>query len=824
MNHKYAQVIVDIPDLDTRTFSYLIPDELQEQMQIGIPVLVPFGNRGVVNAFVVGFTNYLPDGINAKPVYEILDDEPLLSTEYLQMLEWAANYYCCDIQTVIDAAIPGIIFPKIKKVVQLNSVVNFDKLAKIEQKIVEFLRLKPEISVNTLKQKLKIPYSPFYTALRKLKKLNIVEINNIVEGKKAGPKLEKHIRFSKKADDSAYSIFDKQEPLKLTARQQAIIDKLQELGSESPLTEFLKLARTTSATLKNLEKAGIIEIFDREIFRNPAEIFNSYDKKEFLKLTAHQQAALNRIRQAIEEKAPNPLLLYGVTGSGKTEVYIHAVKEALARGKSVIILAPEIILASQLALRFSEKFGAENVAIWHSSISSGEKHDVWKRVNNGEIRIIIGARSAIFAPVKDLGLIVIDEEHESSYKQTSPAPRYNAKTIAEERARREGAAFVLGTATPDVATYFRAANAGSIIELPERVGSEGLPDVKIIDMTEEYRQGNKGIFSRSLKKSLLEEYDKGRQSILLINRRGFSTYGQCINCGYNPKCKRCDIPLILHKSTNQLRCHYCNYEIPVHDICPSCNSAAIKYYGMGTQKVEELFKEEFPQMIVSRIDSDVMTKKHEHIKILNDFSNGKIDVLIGTQMIAKGLDVHNVTLVGVISSDSLFNIPDYRGNERGFQLLTQVAGRAGRGEYSGKVYFQTYTPEFFAMRSAKEQDFMKFYEFELQSRNDYSYPPFSGITRLIISSKLEIKAIKYSTDVAYRLKLLLDERGLTERLEVLGPTRCIITRIKDEYRFQILIKNTLGESGQFIVTNYIKELKIPMDIKFLVDVDPSDML
>jgi len=807
---KYAQVIVDVPELDTRTFSYLIPDELYDRIQPGIPVIVPFGGRGAVNAFVVGFSDYLPEGINAKYILEILDDEPVLDVEYLKMLEWVANYYFCDLQTVLDAAIPGNIFSKIKRMVYLLSD---ETIGKNEDKITGFLRQKQGISMNTLRKKAKIPYKDFYSAVRNLQKSGSIEVKNVVEDKKSKPKLERFVRLISNIETED-----------LTPRQKFITQSLQETGGEAKLTEFLKTAKTTAATVKKLAAEGFIELFEKEVFRNPANIFSEKDKSSFLKLNSHQQLALGRIIRQMANKNSEPLFLYGVTGSGKTEVYMHAAKEALAQGKSVIILAPEIILASQLAMRFSARFGAENVAIWHSSVSDGEKHDIWKKVKNGEIRIVIGARSAIFAPVRDLGLLVVDEEHESSYKQTSPAPRYNAKTIAFERAKREGAAVVLGTATPDITSFFRAKNTGSVLCLPERIGKEGLASVNVIDMREEFRVGHKSIFSKALKKALTEAFEDKKQALLLINRRGFSTYGQCTNCGYTPKCKSCDIPLILHKTANKLRCHYCSYEISAYDICPSCSSAAIQYYGMGTQRVEELFRKEFPEARVSRIDSDVMSRKNAHIEVLEGFSKGEIDVLIGTQMIAKGLDVPNVTLVGVISSDSLFNIPDFRGNERGFQLLTQVAGRAGRGAFSGKVYFQTYTPEFFAINYAKQQDFMKFYEYEIQARNEFSYPPFSSIIRFIISSKQEIKAIKYSTDFAYRLRLITEQRGLTERLEALGPSRCIISKIKDEYRFQVLIKNTLGESGHFLVSNFVKGLKIPPDIKFLTDVDPADML
>ncbi|MEI8388911.1 MAG: primosomal protein N' [bacterium] len=820
--NKYAQVIVDIQSLDTKTFSYLIPEELQDIIKIGLPVLVPFGNQGVVNAFVVGFSNYLPAEIKAKYIYEILDTEPFFDLDYLQFAEWVANYYCCNLQNVLETAIPSNFLSKSKRIV---SLINYSdefsgiKINANQEKIISVLKERQEksvISVFSLQRKTKISSAAFYESLRKLRTANIIEINTLIEAKSSKPKLEKFVRLSKKYFENKTE--------NLTPKQLNILQKLEILGGESKLSEFLKEAKTTSPTVKKISETGKIEIFHKEIYRNPLKIFENQDKDEFLTLNDSQKEALYKITESMESNNAEPLLLYGITGSGKTEVYLHAAKAALEKGKNVIILAPEILLASQLAKRISARFGVEKVALWHSNISEGERFDVWEKIRSGEVKIVVGARSAIFAPVKNLGLIVIDEEHESSYKQTSPTPRYNAKALAFERARRTGSALVLGSATPDVVTYYRAKNTERIMHLPERFGRGELACVSVIDMREEYNTGNKSIFSRVLKHNLKRNLEKGKQSILLINRRGFSTYGQCANCGFVAECESCSIPLILHKTTNKLRCHYCNFEKNVLNTCPECGSGAIKYSGLGTQRVEELFNKEFPQARAARIDSDIMSKKNAHIEILEAFTHGEIDVLIGTQMIAKGLDIANVTLVGVLSADSLFNMPDFRAGERGFQLLTQVAGRAGRGDFKGKVYFQTYSPEYFAIQHAKEQDFVSFYNYEMQGRNELSYPPFSYLIRLIISSANEIKARKISEEVAYKLKVLTESRGIDERLEVLGPSACIISKIKDEYRFHIIIKNTMGDNGHFMITNYLKTLNIPSEVKFLIDVDPSDMI
>lgn len=811
-NIKYAQVIVDVPALNFRTFSYIVPDEIKHLVKIGLPVLVPFGNHGVVNAYIVGFSNYLPEGIKAKLIYEILDSEPIFDLAYLQFLEWISNYYCCDLPTVIEAALPVSFFSKAKRIVRLKDIdsVTLKKPNKVQEKIIDFLKEKNEISTSFLLKKLKVPSSKYYEALRKLKIDNVVEIQNIIEVKNSKHKTENWIKLlDKKSDNKRYS---------------EILGILENLGGLYKYSDFLKEASTTSATIKKLVLSENIDLFEQEINRNPLDIFNNKEKEEFFELNFHQNESLNRINKAFKEKDSEPLLLYGVTGSGKTEVYLQAAKKVVENGKTVIFLAPEIALASQLALRISKRFENESVAIWHSNLSDGEKFDVWKRIRKNKIKIIVGARSTIFAPVKNLGLIIIDEEHESSYKQTSPTPRYNAKDLAYERAKRENSVLVLGSATPDIVTYYKAINRNRVLMLPERYGDKNLARVTIIDMRQQYESRNKGIFSRPLKQALEENLETGKQSLLLINRRGFSTYIYCQSCGHSAECKKCSIPMILHKTNNKLRCHYCTYEENIYSSCPKCGSDAISFSGMGSQKVEEEFKREFPAARLARLDSDIMTKKNSHIKILESFSKGEIDVLIGTQMIAKGLDIPNVTLVGVLSVDNIFNMPDYRSSERGLQLLTQVAGRAGRGNIRGKVYFQTFAPELYVLKTAKEQDYLSFYYSEIQARYEFSYPPYSNIIRLILSSKNEIRAKKYAEEVAYRLNQLTFSTGIDERLEVLGPVSCIISKIRDEYRFQIIIKNRLGENGHLSITSYVRQFNVPDDIKFLIDVDPADML
>ena len=810
---EYAQVLIDIARLDTKTFSYKIPDDLKNKIKIGQVVLVPFGTQGTVNAFVVGFTNYIQKGIKIKEIYEIAEENPIFSLEYLQFLEWIANYYCTSLQTVLEAAVPSAFITKIKKIVQLNKSFEIQtELSKEEQKIQEILVNKNKIPQSILLKSSKLTGIKFYGALRKLKQKGIVEI--LTETKEA-QKSKKQKIIIYKNDDNA------------TKREKEILKTIKELGIPEPpsLQEIIAKAKTTITTLKKLQIKGNIEIEEKEISRNPLSIFKDIKRENLAQLNEEQNFAFKTILNAINKKETAPILLYGITASGKTEVYFNLIKEVLQRGENVIFLVPEIALASQLAKRFATKFGIEEIAIWHSSISEGEKYDIWHKIKQNKIKIIIGARSAIFAPLTNLGLIIIDEEHESTYKQTGANPRYDARLVARQRAKRENAMLLLGSATPDINSYYEAINSNRLIVLTKRYNEVKLPDVKIVDMRFEHSQGAyKSIFSNILRNEIEKNIANKKQTILLVNRRGFSTTTTCQSCGYIAECPKCSIPLIYHKQTNTLRCHYCNYSRLPIKICPECGEETMHNYGLGTQKVEEYAIKDFPQARIARLDSDIMNKKNLHVDILNGFMEGKIDILIGTQMIAKGMDNPNVTLVGVMLADQSFNLPDYRASERGFQLLTQVAGRAGRGNFAGKVIFQSYSPDFFALKNAKQQDYKTFYSQEIQNRYELAYPPYSNLIRLIVSSKMEYRAEKIAMEIAFRLKELTISRGIEEKLEILGPSACVISKINNEYRFQILVKNRLGEKGHFLITSFIKSIKIPSEIKFLIDVDPTEML
>lgn len=752
---KYASALVNIKGLGVKTFSYLIPDEMQDKIKIGQAILVPFGRQGLINAFCVGFSDYLPGDFKVKKINKILDETPLFSIEYLKLLEWVANYYCCDLVTVLNAAIPMKLIEKASKTEQLIEFVKYDGATKRQIQVLELL----------------------------------------------------------------------------------------EKSGKMPLILFEKYAKTTRSTIKKLEQLGCVKLIQEELYRNPLDILRITEREALFELSGDQKKVYEGIKNKID--TPNEILLHGVTASGKTEVYFKLIDDTIKSGKNVLFLAPEIALASQLTKRLAKKFGTEDVAIWHSSISDGERYDVWQKLYKDEIKILAGARSAVFAPLKNIGLIIIDEEHESAYKQTTPAPRYDARVVAKKLSEFHNCPLLLGSATPDISTYYKAVNSGNLFEMKKRFNDAKVPPVTVINMQDHGRAAYKNVISIPLQTEIRETLEKGQQVILLINRRGFSTFTQCQACGHVIECPNCAIPMIWHSKDQMLKCHYCNHAEYFPDVCPECGSDAFKNSGTGTQKIEQYIKDIFPENNVERIDSDILVRKGEHIRLLEKFQRGDIDILVGTQMIAKGLDNPNVTLVGVISADASFNLPDFRASERGFQLLTQVAGRAGRGEFAGKVLFQTYNPDFYALESAKSQNYGEFYATEIAARAEFDYPPFSQIIRLILSSQNNFRAEKSAQEIALRLCTMIekygsaatdrsignneivgtdDEKDISERIEVLGPSPCVIERINGQYRFQLLIKNKMGAKGHKFISSFLNKIIMPKDIKLAIDVDPLDIL
>ena len=742
-NKKYALCLVDVINLGTRTFSYLIPDNLKADIKVGQAVLVPFGYRKQnIVAFVTGFSSYLEEGIKAKEIIKIIDKRSVFSLDYLKLLDWIANYYCCDINSVLQAAVP-----------------------------MKFLK------ENT--------------------------------GKVQKEKKEKYISFITKEN--------------APIRQIKILEKL-ENKNDVPLIEFEKEVKTTRATILKLEANGFVKITEKSVYRDPLNVFKNIEKDDFPPLSEEQQIAFDKISEKMDKKQYESILINGITGSGKTEIYFRAIKKTLEEGKNILFLAPEIALASQLTLRLIRRFNQEEIAVWHSSISEGEKFDVWNKLRENKIRIIIGARSAVFAPLNNIGLVIIDEEHENTYKQTSPSPRYDARLVAEKICELNNATLVKGSATPDISSYFKALSSDNLITLKNRYNNVDLAKVTVIDMREEFYKESRSIFSNTLINAVNNALKNKKQTILLMNRRGFYTSVQCKSCGEVIKCPNCDIPMIYHNSDKTLKCHWCDTTKKLPDKCPKCSSTEIKMSGMGTQRIENIASKLFPNAKIERIDSDVLSSKTKYIEILERFQNGDIDILIGTQIIAKGLDNKNVTVVGVVDADISFSLPDYRSSERGFQLLMQVAGRAGRGEFDGKVIFQTYNPDLYAIENAKSQNYLEFYENEINRREMFDYPPFCQIIKIVISSINEDRAYKCAQEISERLKTQITKLGLSEYIEINGSMKCIMYKLNSEYRFQIIIKNKMNKKGQYIVSTFMKNTSIADDIKMIIDIDPVDII
>ena len=586
--------------------------------------------------------------------------------------------------------------------------------------------------------------------------------------------------------------------------------------------ELQNYTDTTTAILNNLEKKGYIEIIEEQIRRNPF-IHKEVKRDSKLTLTKQQQEAFNCVKEKINSNKFEQFLLYGVTGSGKTEVYLQLIEEALKQGKKAIVLVPEISLTPQMVDRFLARFGMQ-IAVLHSKLSIGERFDEWERIKNNEANIVIGARSAIFAPITNLGIVIIDEEHDSSYK-SDMSPRYQAKDIAKYFCKINNVPLVLGSATPDISDFYLAKTGKmKILELTYRANNSNLPSVEIVDLREELASGNKFMISEKLKKEIENNIKDKKQTILFLNRRGFSTFVMCRECGFTAKCKNCNIALTYHKNESKLKCHYCGFETKNITNCPICKSNKIKYFGAGTQKLEQEINEIFPMASTIRMDIDTITKKNSHEEILDKFKKEGIDILIGTQMVVKGHHFPKVTLVGVIAADSSLNIDDFRASERTFQIITQVAGRAGREGLPGKVIIQTYNKDHFAIEHAKKQDYDKFYEDEIKIRKQLKYPPFCDIIVANISSKDE-KETKEVSDFLYQnLKKAFPE--FENKVLVYKPVPSPINKIKNRYRWRIIIKckfnnNIMLSINNILDTYYKSKYK---KTRVIFDVNPVNMI
>lgn len=613
-------------------------------------------------------------------------------------------------------------------------------------------------------------------------------------------KTEKHIYLKESVDLSKIK----------SDKQRKVIDFLKDNVS-APKAVLKEMLDVSDAILKTLERNEVIEIRDIEVGRDP--FWNKKVDSDVAPTLTEEQ---RQVVESIDINGYSKNLIYGVTGSGKTEVYLRLIKKVLDSGKNAIVLVPEISLTPQITNRFLARFG-DVVAILHSGLSLGERYDEWKKIKSNKCRIVIGARSAIFAPLSNIGIIIIDEEHDTSYKSET-SPKYDAKEVADYVAVTEEIPLVMGSATPDIVTYYKALNGEiNLFELKNRVSKFGLPEVEIVDMREELATGNKTVFSRKLYYAMKEAIKNKEQIMLFLNRRGYSTFIMCRDCGYVVKCEDCDVSMTYHLDSNKLVCHYCGKTKDVMSTCPSCGSKNIRYFGSGTQKIEVEIKKYFPEASVIRMDVDTTRVKGGHEKILTKFKDEKIDILLGTQMIAKGHDFSNVTLVGILAADSSLNIGDYRANERTFQLLTQMAGRAGRGAKKGTAIIQTYMPDEFSINAAKEQDYERFYATEINMREKLNYPPFCDIIVSIISGTDEEK-VRCEANKLYEV--------LHKQFNVYTPVPAPISKINNEYRWRVLLKEEIDYDKLKVFHELISVFYNQKDneVKVSIDVNPNNML
>ncbi len=817
--YLYAEIVVNLLSrkLD-RVFHYSIPDHMQEEIKEGMQVLVPFGPQ-VVDGYVIGFAD-TAEVEKTRDILEIVHEEPVFDKQMLELARWLAENYLCSVVDAINVLVPVGLKLHTDKTVSLNSeatkvILETDKY----HDICEFILEKKNKADLRLLQKTfgKKPTDDF---IKFLKKIGFGEVT-VVFNQGARPKVVKRALLREHIIDEVDSYIKGMEK---TAPKQA--GALRVIAGEGPVDlPELKAMGFGLAIINQLKSKGIIEIEQVETFRDPFVNDCPVDNRP-AQLTTHQSKVLREIEASIGADADEVFLLHGVTGSGKTEVYLRAIDKALTQGKQAIVLVPEISLTPQMVGRFRGRFGSR-VAVLHSGLSVAERYDQWRQIKAGVVQVAVGARSAIFAPFAKLGLIILDEEHENTYKQEDN-PKYHAREVAIFRAKQHRCPVILGSATPAVESYWRASQgAYRLLELPERVAKRPLPTVDIVDLREEMEAGNRSIFSRLLAKRIEDTLTKKEQVILFLNRRGYSTFVVCRDCGFVVRCNNCHVSMTYHAAPELMLCHYCGSKIPAPKICPQCGSKHIRYFGLGTQKVEQEIQKHFPGARILRMDVDTTGKKGAHQRILDSFASGEADILVGTQMIAKGLDFPNVTLVGVITADTSLNLPDFRSAERTFQLLTQVAGRAGRGEMTGSVVIQTYTPEHYSIQYAKLHDYIGFYRLETEMRNEMEYPPFCQLLRIVISGFDENRVVQASHLLAESFIKELRSVDVEVDQPMLGPAPAPLSKVKNRFRWQLCLKAKDRHLFSDLVEQILYDSGIReqfQELKFSLEVDPLNLL
>jgi len=835
-----ADVSLDIPEGGhlTRAFHYIVPGHLRTGISAGQLVWVPFGSR-YLQGVVVGFDDQSPVEDN-REIDRIADPLPVLSPLHIELAHWLSNHYLAPLHRVIQAMLPPGVIQDVDVVVRPGGDARPADATQAQIELLSLLRRKGSLALRQIPRLTKL--RNWRSVVDQLVEHGWATKHHQVRPPKAKPKLVAVVRVRPGLRPRDY-------PSRRAAKQRKALAYLlwrrrHHRGDEwMPLGKAAAEAGVQPATVRALVGKGLVEMERRQVWRDPLQ------ERVFVpivppRLTPEQNQAWQTIVADLLKPGGHPFLLQGVTGSGKTEIYMRAAQYVLERGGGVIVLVPEISLTPQTIRRFGARFPTV-LAVMHSRLSAGERFDQWRRLRAGDLRLVVGSRSAIFCPVKRLGLVVLDEEHESSYKQ-GQTPRYHAREVAVRLARLAGATCILGSATPALESAYRADRGEYVrLSLPQRIMGHRrileqqatqlhraqqhyrpvkrdlheamyaeLPPVEIVDMRAELRAGNRGILSRSLKKGIEAALGAGEQIILFLNRRGAATFVLCRDCGHVLKCPRCEVPLTYHYDTERLTCHHCNYRALAPSQCPNCWSNRIRYFGIGTQRVERVMREAYPGARIVRWDLDTTRSRQAHEEILDQFISGEADIMVGTQMIAKGLDLPKVTLVGVITADTLINLPDFASGERTFQLLTQVAGRAGRSILGGRVIIQTYTPHHPAVRAASEHDYQAFYDEEIAFRRKHWYPPISRLIRLVYVDNSADKAQREAERLHQMLTHKIARLGLPE-IDLIGPAPPFFSRLRGKWRWQVIIR---GQDPAVLLL----DMRLPLGWR--VDVDPVSLL
>ena len=805
---EIVEVAVGLPVF--KTFHYRIPEKMRGSLQIGMRVLVPFKGRRVTG-FSIDLLDQPPKGVEEKlrEVDDLLDEAPLIDPPMLRFYRWISDYYLYPLGEVIKTGLPPGLQLKSELALSLTQSgmesLRQGGLEPIQEKVFKEMERCGKVYLKKmLKQFLgEVTRSQLFLWKRK----GLLNIEASIEGEEVRPKFEKLIRY------------EGGEPRQSISKKQAeILESVKEKG-EISYSELSKRFKSPSKAIQSLQAKGLLSFSRREVCRDLAvrSELKPYPKPE---PTSDQEAILGEILKGIRSKRFSPFLIYGVTGSGKTEIYIRAIEEVLLRGQEAIVLVPEISLTPQLLSRFIDRFG-ENLALLHSGLGKGERYDQWRKIWKGEVKIAMGARSAIFAPFRNVGIIIVDEEHDPSYKQEEKL-KYHARDVAVVRAKQVEATLLLGSATPSLESFYNAEKGKfRLLNLPERIEGKPLPRVEVVDMKKEG-----GLLSEKLRGALQKNIESKKQSLLFLNRRGFANFILCPDCGLTFKCPNCSVTLTYHLRDRSLQCHYCDYRIQAPGDCPKCRGHRLQGMGIGTERLEQEIRSLFPETQVGRMDHDTTSRRRSHLQILKKLENGSIDILVGTQMIVKGHDFPNVTFVGVVSADTSLHFPDFRSSERTFQLLTQVAGRAGRGEAFGEVVIQTYNPDHYSILRAKDHDYIGFYQEEIQFRKALEYPPFSRMInfRLVGNSEKKTKGLAGGMG---KIGQFLLKKGYGKGIEILGPSTAPFAKMRGKFRWQMLAK---GKSPQ-LLHQFAKDLASAMEgrmkgmgVNLDIDVDPVFIL